>query len=166
MSRIEIQKEFHFHAGHRLMRHKGLCASLHGHTYKVQVVVTGPRTLADYGDSGMVVDFSVLKDLYRAHVHEYLDHSTMLERGDPLIAAIHHAASTDLTLVKSQKLVVLPFAPTAEMLSACMYHNFHQHLPPELDLVSVTVYETPTSYARCTEVPEGMPREFHFRRSA
>ncbi|MCD6102754.1 MAG: 6-carboxytetrahydropterin synthase, partial [Thermotogaceae bacterium] len=32
-----ISKEFTFDAAHRLMKYKGKCENLHGHTYKLRV---------------------------------------------------------------------------------------------------------------------------------
>ena len=36
-----------FSAAHSLPRHPGKCKNLHGHTYKVEVVVEGERKLKD-----------------------------------------------------------------------------------------------------------------------
>jgi len=50
---MELLVEFLFPAAHRLPRHPGKCHRMHGHTYKLQVMVDGtpdPR-------SGLVVDF-------------------------------------------------------------------------------------------------------------
>jgi len=58
-----------FSAAHFLRGYKGKCESLHGHNWKVEVVVSGSKL-----DSlGMVIDFSDLKKLTKA-VLEELDH--------------------------------------------------------------------------------------------
>lgn len=68
---MDIYKEFHFEAAHRLpnvpAEHK--CARLHGHSFQVRIFVTGPVG----NDSGWVMDFATLKELY-APLHEQLDH--------------------------------------------------------------------------------------------
>ena len=68
---MEIFKEFTFEAAHRLPNvpadHK--CARLHGHSYRVEIHVTG-----EVGEiSGWVIDFQDLKDAF-APLHDQLDH--------------------------------------------------------------------------------------------
>lgn len=50
---MQLVVDFRFCAAHRLPRHPGRCHRLHGHSYRLQVVVTGRPD----GRSGMVVDF-------------------------------------------------------------------------------------------------------------
>jgi 6-pyruvoyltetrahydropterin/6-carboxytetrahydropterin synthase len=72
---MEIFREFTFEAAHRLPLvpegHK--CARLHGHSYRVEVHVEGP-----VDDSGMVMDFRVVKDAW-APLHDRLDHRYLNE---------------------------------------------------------------------------------------
>jgi len=68
---MEIYKEFHFEAAHRLPNvpegHK--CARLHGHSFHVRICLSG-----EVGDeSGWVMDFAELKQ-YFAPLHDELDH--------------------------------------------------------------------------------------------
>ena len=68
---MEIYKEFHFEAAHRLPNvpegHK--CERLHGHSFHVRVAVSG-----DPGEhSGWVMDFGDVKAAF-APLHEQLDH--------------------------------------------------------------------------------------------
>ena len=57
---MKVGKQFSFDAAHQLVGHFGKCANLHGHTYKVEVVLTG--SINDSGSSeGMVVDFYHVK---------------------------------------------------------------------------------------------------------
>lgn len=55
---MELVVDFHFSAAHRLPRHPGRCQRLHGHSYKLQVVVQG----SPEPKSGMVVDFYDIED--------------------------------------------------------------------------------------------------------
>jgi 6-pyruvoyltetrahydropterin/6-carboxytetrahydropterin synthase len=68
---MEIYKEFHFEAAHRLPNvppgHK--CARLHGHSFQVRLTVTGE--VAE--PSGWVMDFGDLKTAFKP-VLERLDH--------------------------------------------------------------------------------------------
>jgi 6-pyruvoyltetrahydropterin/6-carboxytetrahydropterin synthase len=66
---FEVSVEHTFAAGHALRNYKGKCENVHGHNYRVQVVVRG-ETL---DESGMLADFVELKRLLRA-ISEPLDH--------------------------------------------------------------------------------------------
>ncbi len=68
---MEIYKEFHFEAAHRLPNvpegHK--CARLHGHSFHVRIVLSG-----DIGEqSGWIMDFADVKAAF-APLHDQLDH--------------------------------------------------------------------------------------------
>ena len=68
---MEIFKEFSFEAAHRLPNvpegHK--CARLHGHSFRVRIVVDGPVDAR----TGWVMDFADLKAVVRP-LHDRLDH--------------------------------------------------------------------------------------------
>ncbi len=50
---MELQVDFTFPAAHRLPRHPGKCHRMHGHTYRLEVIVEGTPDPV----SGLVVDF-------------------------------------------------------------------------------------------------------------
>jgi len=50
---MELVVDFEFCAAHRLPRHPGRCFRMHGHSYRLQVMVSG----SPHPDTGMVVDF-------------------------------------------------------------------------------------------------------------
>lgn len=64
-----IAKEFTFDAAHRLLNYDGPCANLHGHTYKLQIVLSGPVQ-----KNGIVIDFVDLKKVVTEKVISKLDH--------------------------------------------------------------------------------------------
>lgn len=64
-----IAKEFTFDAAHRLLNYDGPCANLHGHTYKLQIVLSDPVQ-----KNGMVIDFVDLKKIVTERVISKLDH--------------------------------------------------------------------------------------------
>ncbi|MFV0275694.1 MAG: 6-carboxytetrahydropterin synthase QueD [Parahaliea sp.] len=68
---MDIFKEFHFEAAHRLPNvlpgHK--CARLHGHSFQVRIVVSGEAK----EPSGWVMDFGDLKSAFQP-ILEQLDH--------------------------------------------------------------------------------------------
>lgn len=58
-----------FDAAHRLPGYEGKCARVHGHTYKVEVVLEGPVD----ENSGFVLDFFRLKEILNSSIED-LDH--------------------------------------------------------------------------------------------
>jgi 6-pyruvoyltetrahydropterin/6-carboxytetrahydropterin synthase len=66
---FEVSVEHTFAAGHALRNYRGKCENVHGHNYKVQVLVRGERL----DEIGMLADFTVLKKLLR-DISEPLDH--------------------------------------------------------------------------------------------
>jgi len=74
---VELMKEYRFEAAHHLPRvpagHK--CARVHGHSYKVEVFLTGPVD----PETGWLVDFGVIDDIWNEKVHAVLDHRLLNE---------------------------------------------------------------------------------------
>ena len=64
-----ITKEFRFEAAHRLPLYKGNCSKLHGHSYRLEVAVSGKLK------KGMVLDFRELDLIVKEKVISILDHS-------------------------------------------------------------------------------------------
>ena len=64
-----VTKMFEFEAAHNLKDYDGMCANLHGHSYKLQVSVEG-----EVDSKGFVLDFKVLKGLVKEKVISKLDH--------------------------------------------------------------------------------------------
>jgi 6-pyruvoyltetrahydropterin/6-carboxytetrahydropterin synthase len=68
---VRLVKEFRFEAAHRLPKvpegHK--CARVHGHSFKVEVSVSG----AVNPDTGWFLDYEVVDQAFRP-IHERLDH--------------------------------------------------------------------------------------------
>ena len=68
---MDIYKEFHFEAAHRLPNvpegHK--CARLHGHSFQVRIIVSGDVE----EHAGWVMDFSNLKASFKP-IYDQLDH--------------------------------------------------------------------------------------------
>lgn len=69
-----VTKIFTFDSAHNLTGHPGSCENLHGHTYKLEVTVSG--TLSD---NGMVVDFQDLKTVVEKNIIQKLDHQYLNE---------------------------------------------------------------------------------------
>ena len=63
-----------FAAAHRLEDYHGKCEELHGHNFKVEVLVQGDAV----GEGGMLLDFAVLKGRLK-EILEELDHKYINE---------------------------------------------------------------------------------------
>ena len=65
-----ISKDFKFDAAHNLVHYHGKCEKLHGHTYRLRVVLEG---MPD--SEGMIIDFIELKQIVKDKVISRLDHA-------------------------------------------------------------------------------------------
>lgn len=69
---MKLGLEAEFDAAHRLPSHPGKCSRVHGHTYRVEVVLEG-----EVGPDGMVMDFfdvkGILNDSLKDMDHYYLN---------------------------------------------------------------------------------------------
>ncbi|MBN2231209.1 MAG: 6-carboxytetrahydropterin synthase QueD [Deltaproteobacteria bacterium] len=70
----ELKIETSFAAAHNLLHYSGQCERLHGHNWKVEVIVRGD----DLDRSGMLLDFKALKE-YTDEVIDTLDHTYLNE---------------------------------------------------------------------------------------
>jgi 6-pyruvoyltetrahydropterin/6-carboxytetrahydropterin synthase len=67
---VLLRKEFTFDAAHNLVRYHGKCEALHGHTYKLVVVLEGTPD-----PEGMILDFTELSRIVKERVISRLDHA-------------------------------------------------------------------------------------------
>ncbi len=71
---FEVCVEQVFASAHALRNYKGKCENVHGHNWKVQVVIEGQKL----DDTGMLVDFIDVKHLM-GEILERLDHQFLNE---------------------------------------------------------------------------------------
>ncbi|OLE05252.1 MAG: 6-carboxytetrahydropterin synthase QueD [Ktedonobacter sp. 13_1_20CM_4_53_11] len=75
-----VTKIFHFESAHHLPGHRGKCAHLHGHSYRLEVTIRGPiKDAPGESDHGMVMDFDDLSRTVKNSVIERLDHRDLNE---------------------------------------------------------------------------------------
>ncbi|MGT2907856.1 6-carboxytetrahydropterin synthase QueD [Streptococcus dentiloxodontae] len=117
--RTMVSKEFHFDAAHHLFNYEGKCKSLHGHTYRLEIAVSG-----FLDERGMVLDFGDLKAIYKKHLEPRLDHRYLNE---------------SLPYMNT----------TAENMVYWIFQEIAQHLPQKqsLRLEYVRLYETASAFA-------------------
>lgn len=83
-----LTKVFRFEAAHHLPGHRGKCARLHGHSYRLEITLRGPiKEAPGESDHGMVIDFGDLAQIVREAVISRLDHSDLNE-----VTGIHTTA--------------------------------------------------------------------------
>ena len=141
MKRIRVTKEFHFEMAHALWNYDGVCKHIHGHSYKLFVTIIG-EPIEDTDDSklGMVLDFTDLKKIVKEPVVDKLDHSLVLNR-----AAAEKIPDDSNQMYK--KVHLFDFQPTCENLVLYIVETILPLLTPGVELYSVRLYETASSFA-------------------
>ncbi len=141
MSIIRVTKRFHFEMAHALHGYDGLCKNIHGHSYNLEITLVGQAlNQKNHPKDGMVLDFSELKNIVKKHIVAKFDHALM----------INSATSDDkIEGYKNQteRLILVDFQPTTENIVAHIAEILQQHLPINVSLYKVRLYETVTSYA-------------------
>ena len=119
-----VTKIFTFDSAHHLPNYNGKCCELHGHTYKLEVTVSGmpvePFVANSY--SGILCDFSDLKKIVKNQVIDRLDHKDLNS--------------------------VLGFIPTAENMVEWIFNCLWNVFPGKLQRIKL--WETPDSFAEVT----------------
>lgn len=118
-----ITKILTFDSAHRLMNHKGKCKNLHGHTYKLEVSLTSNKLTPD----GMVVDFTILKNLVQKWVDDNLDHSTILNKDDRKVIEFCQKMGFRSYLINGE--------PTAENMTQVIYDQIKRVLDANKDVL-------------------------------
>jgi 6-pyruvoyltetrahydropterin/6-carboxytetrahydropterin synthase len=123
--RVLVSKEFTFDSAHHLHLYEGKCKSLHGHTYKLQTILSGKT---DY--RGITIDFADMKRIAKERIMDKLDHRYLNE-------------------------VLPPMNTTAENMVVWMYEQIDAALReeghyPNIRVEEIRLWETPTSYAAVT----------------
>lgn len=154
-----ISRRIEIDAGHRVPFHDSLCRHLHGHRWKIVAHVEAPELVApdpSRADSGMVVDYAVIKQVLMQEIHDVFDHRLILWEQDPLLVdEVFGAISSLLDVLAScgleDNIRIVPIIPTSEGL-AKYWAELVQQSPnlrdnPNLRLVQLDVWETPNCLA-------------------
>ena len=80
---MQIIKDLEFSAGHRLPGHEK-CSRLHGHNYKVKIVITYNYERLIEGANGFIVDFGDIKKI----INDKFDHKFLISGDDDLWSAL------------------------------------------------------------------------------
>jgi len=149
---MQITKEITFDCAHMLSGHEGLCANLHGHTYKVQVTIYG-KPLIEGPSMGMLLDFKDLKSIINLKIMGQFDHAVIFSTAELRNAA--EDSLYDWARENGMRHFVMPGRPTAEALAEYFKNEIRWALQIDtyydnLTGVSVKVWETPNSFAEAT----------------
>jgi len=141
MSTIRITKIYDFEMAHVLKDYDGPCRNIHGHSYKLHVTVTG-SPIADKGSPklGMVLDFKDLKAIVKTHIVDRFDHALVInsEMDPVMISSIRK---------HMENLILVDYQPTCENLVADFAGIIIRHLPENVKLHNLCLWETATSYS-------------------
>ena len=111
----EILIEDEFAGAHRLRNYKGECENLHGHNWKVQVVVSGEKLDKD----GLLIDFRLLKkklhDVLKNLDHTYLNNISFFKKENP--------TSENISYYIYKKLKILLKNLSVEMKKVTVWEN-------------------------------------------
>jgi 6-pyruvoyltetrahydropterin/6-carboxytetrahydropterin synthase len=138
---IRVTKEFPFEMAHVLWNYDGPCKNVHGHSYRLFVTLSGvPADNQENPKNGMVIDFSDLKSIIKNEIVNIFDHSVVLSNKID-------KEKTDLFSKMFGNTVLVNYQPTCENLVADFAQRIVPHLPSGVNLHSLKLYETATSYA-------------------
>ena len=120
---LSIVRRASFEACHRLPRYEGNCSRWHGHSYKLEVSITGTPD----GESGMIIDFHALDDIIKECITSKYDHTTLNDFFDNPTAEL-----------------------MALQMSADVVKELHKRYGNKYSLSFLKLWETEKSYAMVT----------------
>jgi len=141
MSKIRVTKRFHFEMAHTLYEYDGVCRNIHGHSYNLEVTLIGePRKVSGHPKDGMVMDFGDLNEIVKSQIVNRFDHSLMVNSQIP-------ESQKELLQKTTERMIQVDFQPTSENIAAYIAEILQQHLPENVSLFSIRLYETVTAFA-------------------
>jgi 6-pyruvoyltetrahydropterin/6-carboxytetrahydropterin synthase len=142
MSKIRITKQFSFETGHALYGYDGKCKNVHGHSYKLSVTVIGTPILDNNNVKfGMVIDFTDLKKIVKEEIVDLFDHATVFNGLTPHIELANELKQ------RGHHVIVVDYQPTSENMVIDFANKIIQRLPSNINLFSLKLQETETSFA-------------------
>lgn len=141
MAKIRITKIYNFEMAHVLKDYDGPCRNIHGHSYKLFVTVIGkPLHENDSPKKGMVMDFKDLKAIVKSRIVDRFDHALVISK------------DTDPDMIDSmkkhmEKLILVDYQPTSENLVTDFASIIRSHLPENVKLHNLRLWETASSYS-------------------
>lgn len=141
LSVIRVTKEFSFEMAHVLWNYDGPCRNVHGHSYRLFVTISGtPVNDRENPKNGMVIDFSDLKNIVKEEIVSKFDHSVV-------VSGSYDSGKLEMVRTMFSNTIVTDYQPTCENLVADFAARIKQHLPGNVKLHSLKLYETANSFA-------------------
>ncbi|WP_055436306.1 6-carboxytetrahydropterin synthase [Lacinutrix algicola] len=142
MGNIRITKLFSFETGHALYGYDGKCKNVHGHSYKLSVTVFGqPISDSTNVKFGMVIDFTDLKKIVKEEIVNVFDHATVFNKNTP------HVELAKELQDRGHNVLLVDYQPTSEMMVIDFAKKIKNRLPENIQLHSLKLQETDSSYA-------------------
>ena len=136
---VRVTKRFTFEMAHALRCHDGQCANIHGHSYVLDVTISGAPTVAPgHPKDGMVIDFAELKALVKPIVDRY-DHALFLHEKE------RAAVKADEPMFG--RVIFTSYQPTCENILLAIVEELVPELPNDVKLCAARLQETATSWA-------------------
>lgn len=142
MSVVRLTKEFSFEMAHSLSGYDGACREIHGHSYKLFVTVQGkPNDDPSDPKYGMVMDFGELKRIVGRLIVDRYDHALVIRR------TTENGDAIDALRSLYHKIEICDYQPTCENMVSRFAEEIRRELPPGIELFSIKLHETATSFA-------------------
>lgn len=142
MANIRITKQFTFETGHALYGYDGKCKNVHGHSYELSVTVIGtPISDTNHVKYGMVIDFGDLKRIVNKEIVDVFDHATVFNKNTPHVELAKELSD------RGHNVLLVDYQPTSEMMVIDFAQKIQSLLPAHIQLHSLRLQETRTSYA-------------------
>ena len=134
--KVFLTKEFSFEMAHALKGYDGACKNIHGHSYVLEITVSGLPKIDDaHPKNGMLIDFKELKKVVNANVVGLFDHALVLKSD--------HFVDLDFG---DQKVVRTSFQPTCENFCLYIAEVLKGAFNAAVELDKIKLYETATSF--------------------
>lgn len=128
-----ITKKFRFEAAHALLNYNGPCKNIHGHSYELLVSVAGTKDI----ESGMVMDFKLLKSIVKEEFLDKIDHSLIINT---------QQAASELYKTYTGKIFEMRSEPSAENMVELFAELISSKLPAHCKVYRIKLFETESSY--------------------
>ncbi|MFI4896995.1 MAG: 6-pyruvoyl trahydropterin synthase family protein [Phycisphaerales bacterium JB059] len=146
-----VCKAFEIESGHMLSKHPDRCRFPHGHSRRVELVLSSDRL----DENDMVCDFKALKLAVAGFLDDW-DHAMAINSADPMVETLAAASGDRLIVFENED-------PTTEVLARRIFEHLEAQirggvtltderggtfrLPPHVRVERVRVGETSTSWA-------------------
>jgi 6-pyruvoyltetrahydropterin/6-carboxytetrahydropterin synthase len=138
---IRVTKEFSFEMAHALWKYDGPCRNVHGHSYRLFVTLSGsPINDKEHPKNGMVIDFSDLKQIVKKVIVDVFDHSLVISNA-------FDNERQKIFMKTFGNTIIVDYQPTCENLVTDFAKRIVPCLPEGVNLFSLKLYETATSYS-------------------